>query len=96
MYYGPEKGPLVNKGAKSTDKPLDRSWSGNACSKSDFNGKYKPSWDENALCLLVEITDGVLFDQCGDSLERWWDDDCVEVFVDEDNSGTRWTTKVVQ
>lgn len=66
---------------------LDQNWLGNAYTHKDFNGRYKLSWDENALYILVEITDDVLFDQYGDPFKLWWDDDCVEVFIDEDNSG---------
>lgn len=66
---------------------LDQLWLGNAYTNDDFNGRYKLSWDDDALYLLVEITDDVLFDQHKDPLKLWWDDDCVEVFVDEDNSG---------
>ncbi|TAI49369.1 CBM9 family sugar-binding protein [Flagellimonas allohymeniacidonis] len=66
---------------------LDQLWLGEAYSTSDFNGRYKLSWDEEALYLLVEVTDDVLFDQYDDPLKLWWDDDCVEVFIDEDNSG---------
>ncbi len=68
-------------------QPLDQNWLGEAYSFEDFNGRYKLSWDENYLYLLVEITDDVLYDNYKDPLKLWWDDDCVEVFVDEDNSG---------
>ena len=67
--------------------PLDQNWLGEAYAFEDFNGRYKLSWDENYLYLLVEITDDVLYDNYKDPLKLWWDDDCVEVFVDEDNSG---------
>ncbi|MEB8329660.1 CBM9 family sugar-binding protein [Flavobacteriaceae bacterium KMM 6897] len=66
---------------------MDQNWLGNAYTYKDFSGRYKLSWDENALYILVEITDDVLFDQYGDPLKLWWDDDCVEIFIDEDNSG---------
>lgn len=67
--------------------PLDQNWLGEAYSFQDFNGRYKLSWDEDYLYLLVEITDDILYDGHKDPLKLWWDDDCVEVFVDEDNSG---------
>lgn len=66
---------------------LDQNWLGNAYTHEDFNGRYKLSWDEDALYILVEITDDILYDQYQDPLKLWWDDDCVEVFIDEDNSG---------
>ena len=28
-----------------------------------------------------------LVDKIKNPLERWWDEDCVEIFIDEDNSG---------
>lgn len=67
--------------------PLDQNWLGNAFSHKDFSGRYKISWDRDALYLLVEITDDSLYDWHKDPLVRWWDDDCLEVFLDEDNSG---------
>ena len=67
--------------------PLDQRWLGDAYTPDDFSGRYKLTWDEEALYLLVEVTDDVLLDQHADPLKLWWDDDCVEVFVDEDNSG---------
>ena len=66
---------------------LDQLWLGKAYTTEDFNGRYKLSWDKNALYLLVEITDDILYDQHKDPLKLWWDDDCLEVFLDEDNSG---------
>ncbi len=66
---------------------LDQLWIGEAYNTDDFNGRYKLSWDEKALYLLVEITDDVLYDQNKDPLQLWWNDDCLEVFIDEDNSG---------
>lgn len=66
---------------------LDQNWVGEAYSHDDFNGRYKLSWDNDALYILVEIKDDVLYDQTKDPLKLWWNDDCIEVFVDEDNSG---------
>jgi hypothetical protein len=67
--------------------PLDQNWVGTAYSFEDFNGRYKLCWDKEALYLLVEITDDSLYDRHKDPLKLWWDDDCIEVFLDEDNSG---------
>ena len=67
--------------------PLDQRWLGEPYTKEDFEGRYKLLWSEKVLYLLVEVTDDILFDQYEDPLELWWDDDCVEVFIDEDNSG---------
>lgn len=66
---------------------IDQIWMGEAFDHQDFRGRYKLSWDEDYLYLLVEITDDILYDQRKDPLKRYWDDDCVEIFIDEDNSG---------
>jgi hypothetical protein len=55
--------------------------------KADFNGRYKLTWDHKALYLLAEIQDDVLFDQHADPLVGYWSDDCLEIFIDEDQSG---------
>lgn len=67
--------------------PLDQLWIGKAYSKEDFSGRYKLAWNEEGLYLLVEVVDDVIYDQYKDPFTLWWDDDCVEVFVDQDNSG---------
>jgi len=67
--------------------PLNEIWLGEAHSAADFSGRYKLLWSTDALYLLVEITDDVLFDQHPNPLTNWWDDDCLEIFVDENNSG---------
>jgi len=53
---------------------------------SDFTGRYKAAWDTDYLYLLVEITDDMLSDDHSNPLQNWWDDDCVELFIDEDRS----------
>lgn len=55
--------------------------------EQDFKGRFKILWDEKHIYLLVEITDDILFDQYADPLHFYWDDDCLEVFIDEDASG---------
>ncbi|NRD19715.1 sugar-binding protein [Winogradskyella eckloniae] len=67
--------------------PLDQTWLGNAYTPEDFSGRYKLAWTEDALYLLAETTDDKLVDNNVDPLTAWWDDDCLEIFVDEDNSG---------
>lgn len=56
-------------------------------SASDFSGRYKLLWNEAGLYLLAEIVDDVLIDAHPDPLERYWDDDTLEIFVDADASG---------
>ena len=67
--------------------PLDQLWLGNPYAKDDFSGRYKLSWSEDALYLLAEIKDDILVDTNADPLMAWWDDDCLEIFIDEDHSG---------
>ena len=66
---------------------LNHLWLGEPYEVSDFNGRFKLLWREEALYLLVEITDDVLLDRYEDPLTKWWDEDCLEIFIDEDNSG---------
>lgn len=67
--------------------PMDQIWLGDSLTEDDFSGRFKITWDENALYVLAEIKDDTLIDKIKDPLVKWWDDDCLEIFVDEDNSG---------
>ena len=67
--------------------PLNELWLGDPYTKDDYSGRYKLSWAEDGLYLLAEIKDDILIDNNPDPLVKWWDDDCLEVFIDEDNSG---------
>ncbi|WP_296315093.1 DUF6265 family protein [Winogradskyella sp. UBA3174] len=66
---------------------LDQLWLGENYSSEDFKGRYKLTWTKDALYLLAEIIDDVLTDNNEEPLTAWWDDDCLEIFIDEDNSG---------
>ncbi|WP_417860290.1 DUF6265 family protein [Winogradskyella sediminis] len=66
---------------------LDQLWLGESYTADDFKGRYKLSWTKDALYLLAEIQDDTLVDTHKDPLVAWWDDDCLEIFIDEDNSG---------
>ena len=68
-------------------RQINHKWLGEDFSKSDFNGKYKLLWDKNYLFVLAEITDDKLIDIYPNGLEEYWNDDCLEVFVDENASG---------
>lgn len=68
-------------------RPLDQYWLGGEVSKDDFSGKYKLAWSEDYLYVLAEIQDDTLIDINPDGLVSYWDDDCLEIFVDEDASG---------
>ena len=67
-------------------KAIDNAWIGESPSKEDFQGKFKMLWDENYVYYLVSITDDSLSDQHKSPFEMWWEDDCLELFIDEDNS----------
>lgn len=54
--------------------------------EGDFNGRFKVSWDEDFLYMLVEVVDDSLSDDHSNPLQNWWDDDCLEVFIDENRS----------
>jgi len=67
--------------------PMDQNWIGEFPDIKDFLGRYKMTWTPEAIYILVEIKDDILLDQYKDPLKLWWDDDCVEIFIDADNSG---------
>lgn len=66
---------------------LQYRWLGPEYEAEDFRGRYKVVWTPDRLYILAEIVDDVLFDQHRDPLDRYWDDDCLEIFLDEDYSG---------
>jgi hypothetical protein len=68
-------------------QPIDKLWLGPDYAASDFRGRFKVMWTPERLYLLVEIVDDILFDSHRDPLVQYWDDDCLEIFVDEDFSG---------
>lgn len=67
---------------------IDKVWIpyGATMQKEDFEGYYKAAWDSNFLYLLVKIVDDSLADYHTNPLSNWWNDDCVEIFLDEDRS----------
>ena len=54
---------------------------------SDFKGQYKVLWDHQKIYLLVSLEDDILIDTHPDPLLQYWDDDALEIFIDQDNSG---------
>lgn len=62
-------------------------WLGPEYSAEDFQGRYKVVWSDRKIYILAEFTDDVLLDTHRDPLVQYWDDDCLEVFIDEDFSG---------
>ena len=66
---------------------IDQLWLGPKYTADDFSGRFKVAWTEDRLYILVEFVDDILFDSHRDPLVQYWDDDCVEIFIDEDYSG---------
>jgi hypothetical protein len=67
--------------------PLSQFWIGEATDVNDFSGRFKILWSKEKLYLLAEITDDTLIDTHSDGLKYYWDDDCLELFLDENHSG---------
>jgi len=68
-------------------RPIRFRWLGPEYTAEDFEGRFKIAWTPEKLYLLVEIRDDILFDSHRDPLVQYWDDDCLEIFIDEDFSG---------
>ena len=66
---------------------IDQRWLGPEMEAGDFSGRFKVVWTEERLYLLGEFVDDILFDSHRHPLEQYWDDDCWEIFLDEDFSG---------
>ena len=66
---------------------IDQRWLGPEYDDSDFQGRFKVVWTPERIHILVEIVDDILFDRHRDPLVQYWDDDCLEIFLDEDFSG---------
>lgn len=66
--------------------PIDEVWLGSKPSASDFTGQFKVLWTADKLYLLVELTDDRLVDKYRDPLDNYWNDDCLEIFIDQDRS----------
>jgi len=67
--------------------PINQVLIGEALTAEDFSGRFKLVWDNSQLYLLAEIVDDVMSDVHADPLEHYWDDEALEIFVDEDASG---------
>ncbi len=65
-------------------------------SANDCSANYRAMWDANNLYVLVDVMDDMLINDTspdqpvtlatGSSVVSWWFDDCVEVYIDADNS----------
>lgn len=68
-------------------QPMAYLMAGSQPKETDFSGRYKLLWDNQYLYLQAQIIDDILFDKTADPTVKYWDDDCLEVFVDSDASG---------
>ena len=66
---------------------ISHRWLGPEYAADDFQGRYKVVWTEDKIYILGEFVDDVLRDIYRDPLTQYWDDDCFEIFLDEDFSG---------
>ncbi len=66
---------------------LEHRWLGPEFSAADFQGRFKIVWTERKIYILGEFVDDILFDSHRDPLTQYWDDDCLEIFLDENFSG---------
>ncbi len=67
--------------------PIDYLWQGQQPKPTDFTGKYKMSWDENNLYILVEIEDDTLTEALSSGPDNPRQADCLLLLLDEDGSG---------
>lgn len=62
-------------------------WLGPEFTAEDFAGRFKVVWTPERIYILAEIVDDILYDAHRDPLVQYWDDDCLEIFLDADYSG---------
>ncbi len=68
-------------------RDINYRWLGPEYTADDFSGRFKVVWTPERIYILAEIVDDILFDAHRDPLEQYWDDDCLEIFLDADYSG---------
>ena len=66
---------------------LAHRWLGPEYTAEDFQGRFKVVWTTDKLYILGEFVDDILIDTHRDPLVQYWDDDTLEIFLDEDFSG---------
>ncbi len=70
--------------------PIDVRWLGSQAGippSTDYSGRYKALWDNGNLYLLFDITDDRIYDGHRTATDSYWEDDTVELFIDENKSG---------
>lgn len=74
--------------SKTNWNPISKVWIpyNGKMAAGDFSGKFKVAWDVDYLYVLVEVVDNMISDGYANPLQNWWDDDCLEVFLDENRS----------
>jgi hypothetical protein len=72
--------------ARAAWRQVDQRWLGPEYTATDFRGRYRVVWTPERLYVQFEFDDDILIDRHPDPLLRYWDDDTLEVFVDEDHS----------
>lgn len=95
LYHAPYSAQAMQVDGKGNEsiwqaarwQTLDQRWLGPEYSAADFQGRYKIVWTQHKLYILGEFVDDILFDSHRNPLQQYWDDDCLEVFLDEDFSG---------
>lgn len=73
--------------AKAPWRKIDEVLIGESLAPSDFSGRFKLVWTTDKLYLLAEIVDDMMADHFADPLDNYWNDEALELFIDEDNSG---------
>lgn len=94
-YFAPYAGKSINVDGSADEsvwqlakwQNLEHRWLGPEYFKEDFQGRYKVVWSKSKLYILTEIVDDILIDSHRDPLIQYWDDDTLEIFLDEDFSG---------
>ncbi|MEM9529326.1 MAG: sugar-binding protein [Pseudomonadota bacterium] len=73
--------------AEASWRPIDQVILGEPPEPADFSGRYKLVWTEERLYLLAEIIDDVLLDAEPNPRVSYWNDDALELLIDENRSG---------
>jgi len=88
-----KKGPHLDGSGKDAQwqgqpwQPINQLWLGANPTATDFAGRYKYVATRQGLYVLAVIIDDSLTDTHPDPRDHYWDDDCLELFIDPDASG---------